>query len=88
MRKTRSPEGPGSGLKALQTYTQNQFNASLPFPQDRPLAEAALDRLARFRTALDRWHTSSNVGQMPQPEDYSLNLPPLDPVPVLCGGRP
>ena len=47
--------------------------------------QASLDRLARYRAAIDHWRTSSAEGPMPQPRDFGINLPDLDPAQVLWG---
>ena len=88
--RTARPGGPsGNGLEASDTKVDadrsiDAFSASL---QIRPRAEATLDRIARYRTALNCWHDRP-AGLMPQPRDHGINLPDLDPAQVLWGGRP
>ena len=47
-------------------------------------AQATLDRLARYRIALDHWRVAGD-GPMPQPKDHGVRLPDLDPAQVLWG---
>ena len=46
-------------------------------------AQATLDRLARYRRALNHWYASGADGPMPQPKDHGVRLPDLDPAQVL-----
>ena len=82
MRSARSWGDPGDGPVA-QKQKQTQHTPASPRLQTHPIAEATLDRMARFRRDLDHWHASGRVDRLPQPADFGLNLAPLDPVEVL-----
>ncbi len=47
-------------------------------------AQATLDRLARYRIALDHWRVAGD-GPMPKPADHGVHLPDLEPVQVHWG---
>jgi hypothetical protein len=48
----------------------------------------SLDRLRAYRQALDAWDAADGNRPMPQPADYSLDLPNLRPSWIYLGGRP
>ncbi len=50
----------------------------------RQRREASLDRLNRYRAALDRWHHHGRRERLPQPGDFGLDLPDLKPGDVFC----
>ena len=62
----------------------HRLSTFLP-PQIQAQPQATLDRLARFRIALNHWRTSGAAGPMPQPRDHGVRLPDLDPAQVLWG---
>ena len=84
MKKTRSRGAPGSGL-GQSKFEKPKLTLVSQFPQVHPAADASLDRLSRYRVALDNWHASGRQGRLPQPRDSGLRLPDLDPAQVLWG---
>ena len=81
MRKARPGSTSGNGPGKSETVTQ----FSTP-PVPRPNApKDRLKRLGQLRREYDRWHANGRVGQPPQPRDFDLRLPDLDPSQVLWG---
>ncbi len=87
MRKARPGGASGNGPKALDQSSQDQDNTSPVPPSNSP--QDRLNRLGRFRRALDRWEEAGGQGPLPQASDFGLALPPLGSSEVLwCdGGR-
>ena len=73
------PHDPGT--RDLEDCLNGQHWGGYVANQLAPLHDA-LDRLARFRLALNHWHMSSDEGPMPQPRDHGVRLPDLEPVQV------
>ena len=67
--------GVSNKIHRLDTFLQPQIQAQ---PQ------TTLDRLARYRTALNHWRAGAE-GPMPQPRDHGIRLPDLNPAQVLWG---
>ena len=78
---------PGCGSGAAEVVGDknklHRLHTFLP-PQIQARPQAALDRLARYRIALDDWRVAGD-GPMPQPRDHGVRLPDLEPVQVLWG---
>ena len=75
-----------AGPEKAQKQKQNSeatYSADLAPLQVHHAAEATLDRLARYRAALNHWQATGAVGPMPQPKDYGVGLPDLDPSQIL-----
>ena len=77
MRTARPGWTSGNGLKAQKQehISKTTYSAVSALPQVH--AQLSLDRLARYRAALDSWRVAGAGGQLPQPADYGLRLPAL-----------
>ncbi len=76
------PHDPGT--RDLEDCLNGQHRGGYVANQLAPLHDA-LDRLARYRIALNHWRISGAEGPMPQPAAHGVHLPDLDASQVLWG---
>ena len=69
----------GPEAQKQKQNSEANYSADLAPLQAHPAAEASLHRLAHYRAALDGWLTAGGEGEMPQPKDYGVRLPDLEP---------
>ena len=72
MRTARPGWTSGNGLKAqkLKHISKANYSAVSALPQVH--AQLSLDRLGRYRAALDSWRVAGADGQLPQPAGIDL----------------
>jgi hypothetical protein len=77
---------PGAGRRAgrvADSFEQCLVPHSSTRHRIQPCPANSLARLRLFRFSLDCWRACGCPGEMPQPADFDLRLPPLTPEAVL-----
>ena len=83
MRKARP--GGASGNGPGKSENTQQHSTPLDSRQVAPAAVTSLARLQRLRFDYDCWDAVGHSYPMPQPSDFALDLPDLEPHQVLWG---
>jgi hypothetical protein len=80
---TKPPPGAGRRAGEADNFEECSALHSLDLRRLQACPSDCLARLRLYRLDLTTWDSTGRRGAMPQPGEYGLRLPPLDPEAVL-----